>query len=113
MFPVSVNMRADWRYGTHRISSAMAIPILTYHAQNIAGNDYANNNHVAFAEDLRLLSLFQIRFDTELDWVTDSGSSTVEGSEECNACTVHGYSGIKVCGLFCLCLEIEKGDALA
>ena len=56
MFPVGVNMRADWRYGTHRISSAMAIPILTYHAQNIAGNDYANNNHVAFAEDLRLLT---------------------------------------------------------
>lgn len=36
--------------------SAMAIPILTYHAQNIAGNDYANNDHVAFAEDLRLLT---------------------------------------------------------
>lgn len=34
----------------------MAIPILTYHAQNIAGNDYANNDHVAFAEDLRLLT---------------------------------------------------------
>lgn len=35
----------------------MAIPILTYHSQNIAGNDYASNDHVAFAEDLRLLTL--------------------------------------------------------
>ena len=36
--------------------SEMAIPILTYHSQNIAGNDYATNDHVAFAEDLRLLT---------------------------------------------------------
>ena len=38
------------------LSSRMAIPILTYHSQNIAGNDYATNDHVAFAEDLQLLS---------------------------------------------------------
>ena len=34
----------------------MGIPVLTYHSQNIAGSDYANNDHVAFAEDLRLLT---------------------------------------------------------
>lgn len=31
------------------------IPVLTYHSMNIAGNDYAGNDHVALAEDLRLL----------------------------------------------------------
>ena len=34
----------------------MPIPILTYHALNIDGNDYFGNDHVAFREDLRLLS---------------------------------------------------------
>ncbi len=29
--------------------------VLAYHAVNIAGNDYASNDHVAFAADLRLL----------------------------------------------------------
>lgn len=33
-----------------------SIPILTYHALNIAGNDYLGNDHVAFREDLRLLT---------------------------------------------------------
>lgn len=34
----------------------MRIPVLTYHALNIAGNDYANNDHVAFAADLELIT---------------------------------------------------------
>lgn len=34
----------------------LAIPILTYHSANVSGNDYATNDHVAFAEDLRLLT---------------------------------------------------------
>ena len=29
------------------------IPILTYHSMNIAGNGYGENDHVAFADDLR------------------------------------------------------------
>ncbi len=33
----------------------MKVPILTYHAMNIAGNDYSNNDHVALAEDLRTI----------------------------------------------------------
>lgn len=37
-------------------SRRMAIPILTYHSQNISGDEYANNDHVALAEDLELLS---------------------------------------------------------
>jgi len=38
----------------------MGIPILTYHSQNIDSNNYAGNDHIAFANDLRLI--------TELGW---------------------------------------------
>ena len=34
---------------------AMRIPVLTYHAMNVAGNSYESNDHVAFAADLALL----------------------------------------------------------
>ncbi len=34
----------------------MRVPILTYHAVNVAGNDYSGNDHIAFAEDLRLIT---------------------------------------------------------
>ena len=33
----------------------MRVPILTYHSNNISGNDYASNDHVALAADLRLI----------------------------------------------------------
>ena len=33
----------------------MRVPVLTYHANNITGNDYASNDHVALAHDLRAL----------------------------------------------------------
>ncbi len=33
----------------------MRVPVLTYHSNNITGNDYASNDHVALAEDLRLI----------------------------------------------------------
>jgi hypothetical protein len=32
------------------------IPVLTYHALNISGNDYGTNDHVAFASDLELIN---------------------------------------------------------
>lgn len=32
------------------------IPVLTYHALNITGNDYATNDHIAFASDLELIN---------------------------------------------------------
>ncbi|TVS12112.1 MAG: polysaccharide deacetylase family protein [Wenzhouxiangella sp.] len=35
--------------------SAAAIPVLTYHGYNVAGNDYADNDHVALARDLAWL----------------------------------------------------------
>lgn len=40
---------------------SMRVPILTYHAANVAGNDYANNDHVAFAADLRLIDDLGLR----------------------------------------------------
>ncbi len=30
----------------------MRVPVLTYHSNNVGGNDYTNNDHVALAEDL-------------------------------------------------------------
>lgn len=39
----------------------MRIPVLTYHAVNINGNDYADNDHVAFASDLRLIHELGLR----------------------------------------------------
>lgn len=33
----------------------MPVPILTYHANNINGNDYQNNDHVALKNDLQLI----------------------------------------------------------
>lgn len=33
----------------------MRVPVLTYHSNNVSGNDYASNDHVALASDLRLI----------------------------------------------------------
>lgn len=35
--------------------TGMRVPILTYHSNNIDGNHYADNDHVALAADLRLI----------------------------------------------------------
>jgi hypothetical protein len=63
-------------------SSAMRIPVLTYHALNIAGNDYASNDHVAFAADLRLIDDLGLRI-VPLHWVVDGllgqGERALEG----------------------------------
>lgn len=39
----------------------MRIPILTYHAANVAGREYAGNDHVALAADLRLIDAMGFR----------------------------------------------------
>ena len=44
---VNAGARLRWR---------MAVFVLCYHAANINGRDYADNDHVALAEDLRLLA---------------------------------------------------------
>lgn len=39
----------------------MRVPILTYHANNINGMDYHNNDHVALAADLKLINQLGLR----------------------------------------------------
>jgi hypothetical protein len=48
----------------------LRVPVLTYHGVNIAGNDYATNDHVAFAADLRLIDDLGLRI-VPLHWVVD------------------------------------------
>lgn len=48
----------------------MRVPVLAYHAVNIAGNDYATNDHVAFAADLRLIDDLGLRI-VPLKWVVE------------------------------------------
>ena len=58
-------------------SPILSCPILTYHSQNISGNDYAHNDHVALREDLRMLYR-EGRHIVPLDWLLDvlDGSRT-------------------------------------
>jgi len=39
----------------------MRVPVLTYHSNNISGNDYASNDHVALAADLRAIHRHGLR----------------------------------------------------
>ncbi len=48
----------------------MHIPVLAYHAANIAGNSYAKNDHVAFAEDLQRIQRLGLRI-VPLSWVVE------------------------------------------
>ena len=54
---------------THYTSNMAAIPILTDHSLNIDGNDYVGNDHVAFREDLRLLTALGWRIVPAADLV--------------------------------------------
>lgn len=49
----------------------MRATILTYHALNIAGNDYAGNDHVALAADLEVIHRLGLRV-VPLGWIVDS-----------------------------------------
>lgn len=55
----------------------MRVPVLTYHAVNIAGNDYADNDHVAFAADLRLIDDLGLRV-VPVHWVVDQLLGTAD-----------------------------------
>lgn len=55
----------------------LRVPVLTYHAVNIAGNDYANNDHVAFAADLRLIDDLGLRI-VPVHWVIDQLLGTAD-----------------------------------
>lgn len=60
------------------------VPILTYHANNINGMDYHNNDHVALAADLQLihqLGLNIVSLDQLMHWrLGHAADSTVENS---------------------------------
>lgn len=55
----------------------MRVPVLTYHAVNIAGNDYSGNDHVAFASDLRLIHAMGLRI-VPASWLVDELTGTVK-----------------------------------
>lgn len=55
----------------------MRVPILTYHAVNIAGNEYADNDHVAFATDLRLIDDLRLRI-VPVHWVVEQLSGLAD-----------------------------------
>lgn len=48
----------------------MRVPILTYHGVNISGNEYASNDLLAFAADLRLIDDLGLRI-VPLHWVVE------------------------------------------
>lgn len=48
----------------------MQIPVLCYHSLNIDNNEYAGNDHIAFAEDLRLIHQLGKRI-VPLQWIVD------------------------------------------
>ncbi|MFZ1392324.1 MAG: polysaccharide deacetylase family protein [Dokdonella sp.] len=55
----------------------MRVPVLAYHAVNIAGNDYAGNDLVAFAADLRLIDDLGLRI-VPLHWVVEQLTGAAE-----------------------------------
>jgi hypothetical protein len=46
-----------------------SIPVLAYHSQNIANNDYCGNDHVAFQEDITYLVENKFHFLSALELV--------------------------------------------
>lgn len=52
--------RAPARRYNHGMSSA-AVPILAWHAMNVAGNDYSSNDHLAFRDDLETIHRLGLR----------------------------------------------------
>jgi len=56
----------------HSISQTGLVPVLTYHSQNIAGNDYATNDRQALASDIQAISqagLQVISLANFVDWL--------------------------------------------
>lgn len=65
----------------------MRVPVLAYHAVNIAGNDYASNDPLAFAADLRLINDLGMRI-VPLHWVVEQVIGTANRDlEGCVALT--------------------------
>lgn len=52
----------------------MEIPVLTYHSTNISGNDYQNNDLVAFQKDIQLIKSLGVEIISAIqlvDWLGD------------------------------------------
>ena len=62
----------------------MRVPVLAYHSNNISGNDYASNDHVALAEDLRMIQRSGLRIvpqsSTRPVWSAAVGGATNGGA---------------------------------
>jgi len=63
----------------------MRVPVLTYHAMNVGGSDYANNDHVALAEDLRTIHQLGLRIVRLADVVDACIGDTTDNLERCVA----------------------------
>jgi polysaccharide deacetylase len=63
---------------------AMHVPVLTHHSNNVGGNEYANNDHVALAEDLRRIHAAGLRI-VPLSRVVDVRLGIAEPSAVANA----------------------------
>jgi len=61
----------------------MKVPILTYHATNIFGRDYASNNHVALADDLRTIARLGLRIVSAAQVVDVLLGEAAPSSVEC------------------------------
>jgi len=51
-------------------SNRQHCPVLLYHSQNVAGNDYASDDHVALIEDLELIQQLGLKV-IPLNWLVD------------------------------------------
>lgn len=58
------------------------IPVLTYHATNISGNEYQNNDHIAFAADLGLIEKLNIQILSSYDLIDWYNNKLALSSEQ-------------------------------
>lgn len=65
----------------------MRVPVLTYHSNNVAGNDYANNDHVALGADLRSIARAGLRI-VALHRVVAAFLGELDASETENAVAI-------------------------
>jgi hypothetical protein len=56
------------------------VPVLTYHSQNIFGNDYATNDRLALASDVQAISQAGMRVISLSDFVDWLIATTSEAS---------------------------------
>ena len=65
----------------------MELPILTYHSLNISGNDYCNNDHIAFEHDIELIHKEGFTIIPLLEVVRAFSEGTLADLKNCIALT--------------------------